>query len=95
MFRGSEAVRSVTKQRVMEALLAGRSIELPDSLIKREVERSMAQQRHELSHSGVDVSQLELDPQLFEEPARRRVSLGLLVAELIKENGIQAANPCG
>ena len=86
----AEAVRSVTKQRVMEALLAGRALELPDSLIKREVERSVAQQRHELSHSGVDVSQLELDPQLFEEPARRRVSLGLLVAELIKENGIQA-----
>ena len=85
-----EAVRTVTKQRVMEALLAGRTLELPDSLVKREVERSMAQQRLELAHSGVDVSEIELDPQVFEEPARRRVSLGLLVAELIKENGIKA-----
>lgn len=85
-----EAVRTVTKQRVMEALLAGRTLELPESLIKREVERAMAQQRLELSHSGVDPSQIELDPTVFEEPARRRVSLGLLVAELIKDNGIQA-----
>ena len=85
-----EGVRTATRQRVMEALLAGRNLELPDSLIKREVDRSMAQRRLELSHSGVDVSEIELDPKDFEEAARRRVSLGLLVGELIKENGIKA-----
>ena len=85
-----EAIRSATKQRVMEALFAGRDLELPESLIKREVERSMAQQRLELAHSGIDTSEIELDAARFEEPARRRVSLGLLVAELIKENGIKA-----
>jgi len=85
-----EGVRSATKQRVMEALLAGRNLELPESLIKREVERSMAQRRLELSHSGVDTSQIELEPGDFEETARRRVSLGLLVGELIKENTIKA-----
>jgi len=85
-----EGVRAATKQRVMEALLAGRDLELPESLIKREVERSMAQRRLELSHSGVDTSQLELEPADFEDTAKRRVSLGLLVGELIKENAIKA-----
>jgi len=85
-----EGVRTATKQRVMEALLAGRDLELPESLTKREVERSMAQRRLELAHSGVDVSAIELQEQDFEESAKRRVSLGLLIGELIKENGIKA-----
>ncbi len=85
-----EGIRSMTKQRVMEALLAGRALALPESLIKREVERSMAQRRLELTHSGIDTSEIELDPKDFEEASRRRVSLGLLIAELIKENGIKA-----
>ena len=85
-----DGIRSVTKQRVMEALLAGRSLELPGSLVEREVERSMASRRLELSHSGYDVEQIELDEKDFEEPSRRRVSLGLLIAELIKENDIKA-----
>jgi trigger factor len=85
-----EGIRSVTKQRVMEALLAGRDLELPESLVQREVERSMASRRLELSHSGYDISQVELDEKDFEEPSRRRVSLGLLIAELIKENDIKA-----
>ena len=33
-----EGIRSATKQRVMEALLGGRDLELPASLVKREVE---------------------------------------------------------
>ena len=85
-----EGIRSATKQRVMEALLAGRDLELPESLVKREVDRSTAQRHLELSHSGVDVSEIELDPKDFEEASKRRVSLGLLVGELIKENGIKA-----
>ncbi len=85
-----EGIRATTKQRVMEALLAGRDLELPDSLVKREVERSMAARRLELTHSGFDASQIELDAKDFEAASRRRVSLGLLVAELIKENDIKA-----
>ena len=84
-----EGIRSTTKQRVMEALLAGRNMDLPESLIEREVQRSVEQRRLELSHSGIDTSEIELDPEDFKQAAGRRVSLGLLVGELIKENGIK------
>ena len=83
-------IRSATKQRVMESLLAGGSLDLPESLIEREVQRSLAQRRLELSHSGVDTTEIELDPEDFKEGASRRVLLGLLIGELIKENGIKA-----
>ena len=85
-----EGIRSTTKQRVMEALLAGRNLDLPESLIEREVQRSLEQRRLELSHSGIDASEIELDPEDFKQGAGRRVSLGLLIGELIKENGIKA-----
>lgn len=85
-----EAIRAATKQRVLEALLAGRDLELPESLTKREVERSMAERRLQLTHSGVDPSQIELDAKDFEAASRRRVTLGLLIGELIRENGIKA-----
>ena len=85
-----EGIRTATKQRVMEALLAGRNLELPESLTKREVERSMEQRRLEMSHSGIDANDIELDPKDFEAAAKSRVSLGLLVGELIQENGIKA-----
>ena len=85
-----EGIRSTTKQRVMEALLAGRNLDLPESLIEREVQRSLEQRRLELSHSGIDTSEIELDPEDFKQAAGRRVSLGLLIGELIKENGIKA-----
>jgi trigger factor len=85
-----EGIRSATKQRVMEALLAGRDLELPESLIEREVQRSVEQRRVELSHSGIDTSEIELDPEDFKQAASRRVSLGLLIGELITKNGIKA-----
>lgn len=85
-----EGVRAATKQRVLEALLAGRDLELPESLTKREVERSMAERRLQLAHSGIDASQIELDAKDFEESSRRRVTLGLLIGELIRENAIKA-----
>jgi trigger factor len=85
-----EGIRSTVKQRVMEALLAGRNLDLPESLIEREVQRSVEQRRLELSHSGIETSEVELNPEDFKQAASRRVSLGLLIGELITENGIKA-----
>ena len=84
-----DGIRATTKQRVMEALLAGKELQLPESLVKREVERSMAQRRLELAHSGIDPQQIEFEPSVFEEQSRRRVALGLLIGEIVKENNIR------
>jgi len=86
----AEAIAAKTKQRVMEALLAGRSLELPEVLVRREMERAMETRKLELRHSGIDPDQVELEPEMFAEQARRRVALGLLLGELIKANDIRA-----
>lgn len=85
----AEALRNITKQRVMEALLAGQDIELPRALVDEESRRAMERRRMELSHSGADPDQAGLTPQMFEDQARTRVSLGLVLSELIRENDIK------
>ena len=84
-----EALRAATKRRVMEALLQGQEITLPDSLVHEEVERAMRQRKMELSHSGVDPESAGLEPAMFEEQARTRVALGLLLAEIIRTKEIK------
>jgi len=84
-----EALRAVTKRRVMEALLQGQEITLPDSLVQEEIERAMRQRKVELRHSGVDPVSSGLEPTMFEEQARTRVALGLLLAEIIRSKEIK------
>lgn len=84
-----EALRAMTKRRVMEALLQGQEITLPDSLVKEEIERAMRQRKAELSHSGIDPESAGLEPAMFEEQARTRVALGLLLAEIIRSKDIK------
>ena len=85
----ADGLRTVLKQRVMEALLAGNEIELPESMVRNEVARAMQGRREELARSGVDPQHVELDPDRFEAPVRRRIALELLVAEIVKEHRIE------
>lgn len=85
-----DGLRAFTKQRVLEAMLQGQELELPSALVEEEIERSMERRRAELRHSGVDPEHLSLERSMFEEAARRRVTLGLLMAETVKVHGIRA-----
>jgi trigger factor len=84
-----EALRAITKRRVMEALLQGQEITLPDSLVQEEIQRAMRQRKAELSHSGIDPETAGIEPSMFEEQARTRVALGLLLAEIIRSKEIK------
>jgi len=85
----SEALRAITKRNVMDALLQGQDITLPDSLVNEEIQRAMQQRKLELSHSGIEAETSGLEPGMFDEQARTRVALGLLLAEIIKSNKIK------
>ena len=85
----ADRLRAVLKQRVMESLLAGDELDLPESMVRNETTRVMQRRREELMHSGIDPEQVELDPAAFEKPVRRRLSLDLFVAEIIKEHRIE------
>lgn len=85
-----QAVKNKTKSQVMDALLENHKIELPKALVSGEIDvlRNQMMQRFGGQQQNFDIKSL-LPDTMFEEEAQRRVSLGLIVGEIIKENDIQ------
>jgi len=83
-------LQASTKQKVMQALLDSSQLELPKSLIEIEVQRLIEQTRNDLTARGMKVENLPFNPELFEEQGKRRVALGLILAEVIKQHDLGA-----
>ncbi|OIQ93857.1 trigger factor [mine drainage metagenome] len=79
------------KAAAMEALLAVNTIDVPRGVVSAEIDELMAGARRDLAARGMkDADKLPLSPDLFREQAERRVRLGLIVAELVKEHELHA-----
>jgi len=74
------------KKQAMDLLLDANPIELPRVLVSEEIRALKAQMQQRM---GGGAPQFELPDNLFEEEARRRVALGLVIAEVVRVNGIQ------
>ena len=86
----ANALDATLKQRVMEALFASAEIELPESMVREEAERAMARRQEALRRAGIDPERIDLEPEMFEKQARRHVTVGLLIAEIVEEHRIEA-----
>ncbi len=75
------AIEKRVKEQVMDILLKAHPIELPKAMVQEEISRMMAQLKEQLGAR-------DLDPALFEEAARRRVALGLIIGEIARREGI-------
>jgi trigger factor len=79
------------KQAVMDALVAKAELDLPKSVVQAEVDRLVEGARADLKQRGIkDVDNAPIPEDLFREQAERRVRLGLVVAELVRANDLQA-----
>ncbi len=85
-----QAIRERVKEQVMDELLAANPIELPQAQVEQQIARLMARTRETLQRQGVDSAGLELDRSMFEEEARKRVALGLLTAEIVRQQNLTA-----
>lgn len=84
-------VQSRNKAAVMEALSAAAELELPQALVASETERMVQAARADLKQRGLkDADTAPIPEELFKPQAERRVRLGLVVAELVKGNALQA-----
>lgn len=86
----AKRVRSLLKEQVFKALLEAVNLELPRSLIALEVNRLMQGARANLEQRGVDLTQVNLEPSMFDEQAKRNVQLRLILAELVNKNELHA-----
>ena len=86
----SQRLKARTKGSVMDKISSLASIDLPKSLVDQESQALAERMREDLKGRGVDVKDLPVPPDAFKEQAERRVRLGLLVAEIVKKNSLQA-----
>jgi len=78
-----------TKEQALQALLAVTPLEVPKSLIGMEATSMAERAVADLKARGVNPEQVPINPQAFEEAARRRVALGLVIAELARAESLQ------
>jgi trigger factor len=77
------------KQQAMQALVAATPLELPKSLVAMETRELVERAAADLRARGLKFEKLPLDPQAFEDGAKRRVALGLIIAELARAEKLQ------
>jgi len=85
----TQAVKAKVKDQVIEGLLEANDVEIPKALIAQEIEvlRKQAMQRFAGQMDAENMPELPAD--MFEEQAKRRVKVGLLLGEVIKVNELK------
>jgi trigger factor len=79
------------KNAVMDALVAKAELDLPKSSIQAELDRMIEAARADLKQRGVkDADKAPIPDDIFRPQAEKRVRLGLVVAELVRSNELQA-----
>jgi trigger factor len=79
------------KQAAMDALIAKSELDLPHSIVKNEIDRLVEGARADLKQRGIkDADKAPIPEDVFRPQAERRVRLGLVVAELVRANGLDA-----
>jgi trigger factor len=85
----AQALAARLKNSVMDALYGAVQVTVPNALIDGEIENLMAPYKENAKKRKVKFEELDLPRDLFEEQARRRVALGLILAEVIDKGEIK------
>jgi trigger factor len=82
--------KSKTKDSVMDALIKVATLDLPKSLVEQDVQRLIESTRADMEQRGMKVKDMPFPPELFTSQAERRVRLGLILSEVVKQNDLSA-----
>jgi trigger factor len=78
------------KEQIMNGLLEVTPFEVPSNLVDQESHEMAQKAREDMKQRGMREQDIVLTPAHFSEQAKRRVSLGLLLSEIAKQNDIKA-----
>ena len=78
------------KDQVMEALIKTTPITVPSALVDMEIQRLMQSARQDMEQRGMKVKDMPIQPEWFADQAKRRVTLGLILAEVVKAEKLHA-----
>jgi len=83
-------VEKQVKDQALKALLDNATMEVPKALIEMETDRLIAGTSESLKARGMDQGAADMPREVFEPEARRRVSIGLVLAEIVRLEKIEA-----
>ncbi len=86
----SRRLKAKVKEQAMDALLEAHPIDVPQSLIAREAEQMAGNARRDMEQRGMAAKDMPISADWFTDQAVRRVKLGLVLAELVKEKDLYA-----
>ena len=81
----TQKIKAVLKQRVMSSLLDHNQMELPEVMVQDEISRARERMMKVLGHSD----ESKFADELFDEEARKRVSLSILINEIVRTQAIE------
>nr|A6VW19.1 RecName: Full=Trigger factor; Short=TF; AltName: Full=PPIase [Marinomonas sp. MWYL1] len=83
----NQAIKSKLKNALFEGLSSINEVEVPSALVDQEVDALRKQAAQQFGGQGFDASQLPAE--LFQEEAKKRAKLGLLISEVIKKDDLK------
>ena len=87
----NQTISKQIKNQVMDQLVASHDFELPSALVDGEISHMQKQMREQFSQQFGSDKLPELPAEHFEDEAKKRVKLGLVISEIIKEKKLAAS----
>ena len=84
----ARALRTITKQQVVNGLLASNQLDVPSTLVAQEVDR-LRQQAVQQFGGAQYMDPSRLPAELFKDQAQKRVQIGLLMNAIVDSNNIK------
>jgi len=78
------------RDQVMDALRKSTPVTIPQALVDMDIQRQMQSAAAELKSRGVEPTSEQLRPEMFRDQAISRVTLGLVIGELVREHKLDA-----
>ena len=85
----AERVRGIVREQTLQAIVAANDVDVPQALVDGEVERLIQGRRQALAARGM-AAEMPVDASAYQQQARQRVQLALVLAEIIRAHGIKA-----
>ncbi len=83
-------IETKLKEQALAALRAKAELALPRSLVELEAQNMAGRMAEEFRRQGMKAEDVKLSPEMFRAGAEERVALGLVVAEVIRAEGLAA-----
>lgn len=86
----AKRIKAKVKEQVFKSLVDNSTFELPRVILTTEMNRMMQSTVQSLQQRGADMSNIRLEPSMFEDQAKQSAKLRLILGDMINKNNLHA-----